>query len=98
MRTAAVLARIQRCCRAEEYEISFHALEELAADGLSPEDLECVILHGTIATRLTDDPRGVRYELCGASLDGRRACAVCRFVLGFLRVITVYVVDMDSVQ
>ena len=98
MSKAAVLARIQRCFRAEEYEVSFHALEELAADGLSPEDLDCVILHGTIARRLTEDPRGVRYEVCGTSLDGRRACAVCRFVLGFLRVITVYVVDTDSIQ
>ena len=71
MSKAAVLARIQRCFRAEEYEVSFHALEELAADGLSPEDLDCVILHGTIARRLTEDPRGVPYEVCGTSLVAR---------------------------
>jgi hypothetical protein len=98
VKPSVALGKIRRCFRTKKYEITLHAVEELAADRLRSEDLASIILGGKIVNRFTEDPRGVRYEVAGVATDGREACAVCRFVNGTLRIITVYARNLDSIQ
>ncbi len=48
-----------------------HAIEEMAEDKLESDDIENVVLNGTISRRFTQDPRGTRYEVSGWTADGR---------------------------
>ncbi len=68
-----------------------HAKDEMRDDFLSMGDVKHAILNGRIIRRLTHDPRGIRYVLCGPARDGREINVVCRFLdSGKLRIITVY--------
>ncbi len=63
----------------------------MAEDDLEAQDIEQILLTGAITRRFTRDPRGTRYEISGASRDGRGASVVCRFLTsGVLRIITAY--------
>ena len=63
----------------------------MADDLLVAADIESIILTGKVARRFTHDPRGTQYEVLGDTVDYRRACVVCRFLLsGVLLVITAY--------
>ena len=67
-----MIDRIRQAIRDQRYRLSSHAIEELAEDELESEDIENVILTGTVARRFTNDPRGTRYEVVGNATDGRR--------------------------
>ena len=87
-----ILQRMRQAIREQRYRISSHANEEMANDFLVAADIEKIILTGKIATKFTKDPRGIRYEVCGDTLDYRRGYVVCRFLLsGILLIITAYV-------
>jgi len=87
-----VLQRIQQAIREEKYRISSHANDEMADDFLEAIDIENIVFTGEIVRRFTHDPRGTRYEVLGDTLDYRRACVVCRFLVsGILLIITAYV-------
>ena len=87
-----VLRRMQKAIRNQRYRISSHANEEMANDFLTADDLENIILTGEIIKKLTHDPRGIRYEVCGETLDYRCGYVICRFLLsGVLLIITAYV-------
>lgn len=86
------LQRIRQAIREQRYQISSHANAEMADDDLEAQDIEHIILTGEITRQFTHDPRGTRYEVSGETIDGRRACVVCRFLAsGVLRIITAYV-------
>ena len=86
--------RIRQAVDAQRYKISTHANEEMSDDDLEIYDVEQVLLTGEITRRLTQDPRGTRYEVTGDSADGRQTAVVCRFLLsGWLLIITAYVVE-----
>jgi len=88
------IERIRRAIRTEHYRVSAHANEEMDADALAIEDVENVVLTGRIARRLTHDPRGIRYDVLGQTVDGREAHAVCRFLPSrTLLVITAWAVE-----
>jgi hypothetical protein len=88
------LQRIRRAVRDQRYRVSSHANEEMSEDDLEAEDIESIILTGSITRRFTHDPRGVRYEVGGFTKDGRPASVVCRFLPSdVLLVITAYVVS-----
>jgi len=66
----------------------------MADDFLVADDIENIILTGKITRKFTHDPRGVRYEVIGDTVDYRRAYVVCRFLLsGVLLIITAYIED-----
>lgn len=50
----------------------------MANDGLDFSDIESVITSGTINRIFTEDPRGVRYEIVGETVDGREVGVICR--------------------
>jgi hypothetical protein len=89
------LKRIRRAIREGRYEFTVHALEEMDEDDLDETDVRYAILHGEISSELTDDPRGVRFVVCGTTHDQDRALeVVCRFLpSGLLRIITVYQIE-----
>ena len=85
------LQNMRQAVHEQQYRISSHANEEMSEDNLVAEDVESIILTGGIARRFTRDPRGTRYEVIGDTMDGRRACVVCRFLPSTaLLIITAY--------
>ncbi|QQS46569.1 MAG: DUF4258 domain-containing protein [Acidobacteriota bacterium] len=69
----------------------------MSDDELTAADVEEVLLHGMIRRRFSRDPRGTRHEVVGPALDGRQVAVVCRFLeSGWLRIMTVYVLDDES--
>lgn len=92
-----VIDKLRQLVREEKYVISGHANEEMSDDDLTALDIEHAILTGTIASRLTKDPRGARYEVVGESLDGRDVAILCRMLsTGWLRIITVFALESDE--
>lgn len=86
-----ILDEIRQKIREEAYKITAHANEEMSKDNLIAIDIENAILTGQIKKKFTKDPRGVRYEVIGKSLDGRDIGIICRILpSGKLLIITVY--------
>ena len=91
------IERIRQAIRVQRYRISAHANDEMSDDALEAQDIEEIILQGTITQRFTHDPRGTRYEVTGTTTDGRRASVVCRILTsGVLLIITAYVHEEDA--
>ena len=65
-----VLERIREAVRTQRYDITKHAVDEMAEDGLDIVDLETAILNGRITKTERDDVRGVRYTIQGVAADG----------------------------
>jgi Domain of unknown function (DUF4258) len=89
------IKRIRRAIRGDQYQFSSHALDEMDEDGLTEADVRFAILHGDVAAELTDDPRGIRFVVCGPLKDRSWMIeVVCRFLpSGLLRIITVYALE-----
>ncbi len=86
-----ILNRVRQKIREEAYKITAHANEEMSKDSLIAIDIENAILTDQIRKRFKKDPRGVRYEIIGKSLDGRNIGIICRILpSGKLLIITVY--------
>ena len=89
--------KLRDLIRAERYQISVHANEEMATDFLIAIDVENAILNGSITKKFTKDPRGTRYEITGQACDGRSISVICRIVAGeWLRIVTVFALGDES--
>lgn len=76
---ARIIKLIREKVRNQEYEFTIpHFFEEMANDDLSFADIENAIVSGNINQVFTDDPRGIRYEIVGQSIDGRQLAVICR--------------------
>ena len=75
-----------------EYDLTRHAIDEMAEDGLSIFDVESAILDGEITKTETDDPRGPRYTIIGLAEDHKTEVGVVgRFTeTSIYLIITVY--------
>ena len=92
-----VIDKLRDLVRAERYQISVHANEEMAIDFLIAIDVENAILNGSITKKLTKDPRGTRYEITGRACDGRSVSVICRIVSGeWLRIVTVFALGDEA--
>jgi hypothetical protein len=65
-----VLERIRDAIRERRYDITKHAVDELAEDELDIVDVETSILNGTIIKTEKDDPRGPHYTVHGIGANG----------------------------
>lgn len=63
------LARIREKIRAGQYDMTIHAMKEMAEDLLDIMDIEWAILHGSINRTIKDDPRGTKYIVKGNAMD-----------------------------
>ena len=64
-----VIQRIREKIRHNHYDITIHAMEEMAEDSLDIFDVEQVILGGKIIRTEKDDPRGTRYVILGTAVN-----------------------------
>ena len=87
-----LLERIQVAILSGDYDLTRHAINEMAEDELSIFDVERTILSGEITKTETDDPRGPRYTIIGLAEDRKTEVGVVgRFTeTGVYLIITVY--------
>jgi hypothetical protein len=87
-----LLERIRDAIIRGDYDLTRHAVDEMAEDHLSILDIECVVLDGEIVSTETDDPRGPRHTILGLAEDGKtEAGVVGRFTeTDVFLIITVY--------
>ncbi len=71
------LERIRNAVRLRKYDLTKHAVDEMAEDGLDIVDVEAAILSGKITKMEKGDPRGTCYTIHGLAADGltRAGCA-----------------------
>lgn len=75
-----ILDRIRGAIRNATYDMTVHAVEEMAEEALDLTDIETGIHNGRLIKTEKDDPRGTRYTVHGMGADGaRRVGIVGRF-------------------
>jgi len=86
------LERIRDAVRSGAYDLTHHAVEEMAEDDLSILDVERAVLNGDIVKTETDSLRGPKYTIIGLAQDQEtRVGVVGRFVeVSRYLIITVY--------
>jgi hypothetical protein len=94
-----VLDWIRKAIRDAAYDITSHAVEEIAEDKLDLVDVETAILNGKLIKTEKDDPRGTRYTVHGIGVDGITLVgATGRFTeTGRSLIITVYEVTESEI-
>lgn len=87
-----ILDRIRERVREAAYDMTVHAVEEMAEDNLDILDVETAILNGGLVRTEKHEPRGTKYTLHGIGADGTtRVGTVGRFTgTGRYLIITVY--------
>jgi hypothetical protein len=75
-RPSRILTRIQDAVIDGEYDLTRHAVDEMAEDDLGILDIENAILSGEIAKTETDDVRGPRYTIVGVAEDRKTEVGV----------------------
>ena len=90
-----ILRQIRNAIRASEYDLTRHAVDEMAEDELGIFDVEVAVLSGEITKTEMDDIRGVRYTVIGLGNDQRTKVGVVgRFTeANIYLIITVYEVS-----
>lgn len=90
-----IIDRIRSMIRDSRYVLTFHAIDEMAADGLRETDIEESILSGRIVRRQKDRFGRRKYTVEGRTDEGRWVRTVCRYSDSGDRivVITVYGVE-----
>ena len=87
-----IIDKIRDAVRTGNYDMTHHAVEEMAEDELGIFDVENAILNGKIIKREKDDPRGTRYIVRAVGTDQSTSIEVVgRFKeTGIFLIITVY--------
>lgn len=86
------IERIREKIRLRQYDMSAHAMEEMAEDKLDIVDVEKAVLNGHIIRTERNDPRGTKYVITGIAADQKTHVGVVgRFTSsGRYLIITVY--------
>ncbi len=86
------LAQIRETIRLRQYDMTAHAMEEMAEDNLDILDIEQAVLNGHLAKIEKDDPRGTKYVIEGSGTDQATPVGVVGRFAGAERylIITVY--------
>ncbi len=90
-----IVERIRNCIRTGRYDLTSHAFDEMAEDGLLLLDIEQSILTGEIVKTEADDPRGTKYVVHGTGNSPFiQVASVGRFLPdGSYLIITVYAIN-----
>lgn len=65
----STIERIREQIRQGQYDMSAHAMDEMAEDDLDIIDIECSILNGAVVRIDRDDTRGTKYVVKGIAAD-----------------------------
>jgi hypothetical protein len=87
-----IIERIRDAIRTAAYDMTRHAVEEMAEDSLDFADVEAAILNGKLIKIEKNDPRGTKYTIHGLGIDRKTPVgAAGRFTgTGRYLIITVY--------
>ena len=88
------IERIRERVRLRQYDMTVHALEEMAEDGLDIVDMERAVLGGHVVRIERDNPRGNKYVIEGLAADGVTPVGVVGRFTGSGRylIITIYAI------
>ena len=94
------IEQIREAVRQARYDMTAHATQEMAEDGLDIVDVEQAILTGFVKRIERQDPRGKKFVIVGTATDGTTPVGVVgRFSLeNWFLIITVYKTGADSVN
>ena len=70
------IEQIREKIRLREYDLTVHAMEEMAEDALAIVDIEHAISSGQIVRTEKRDPRGTKYTVEGLSADDQTPVGV----------------------
>lgn len=89
------ISRIREKIALRQYDMSSHAVEEMAEDNLDIMDIEHAILEGNIIRTQKDDKRGTKYIVEGRAKDNYTPVGVVGRFTSTTRflIITVYVIS-----
>ena len=89
------IERIREKVRLRQYDMTVHAVEEMAEDGLDIVDVEHAVLSGHVARIERNDPRGNKHVIEGMAANGAtRVGVVGRFKeSGRYLIITTYAIS-----
>lgn len=89
------VSRIRERIRLRQYDMSRHAMDEMAEDLLDIIDVETAILNGRITRIEKNDPRGTKFVIEGTAVDNvTQVGTVGRFTTrDHYLIITVYAVS-----
>ena len=92
--TRSRIERIREKIRLRQYDMTAHAMEEMAEDFLDIVDVEKAILNGRLVRIDKNDPRGTTYVIEGTAADGATPVGVVgRFTtIGSYLIITIYAI------
>ena len=93
-----VIDRIRQTILLRDYDMTVHAMEEMAEDDLDIFDIEEAVLHGRVARRNKKDPRGTKYTIEGLALDGERLVGVVGRFHGTDRFLIITVYEINKVH
>ena len=71
-----LIDRIREKIRKLEYDMTLHAMEEMAEDDLDILDVEEAVLSGRVVRSNRRDPRGTIYVVEGSALDGDKLVSI----------------------
>ena len=91
-----VIDRIREKILLRDYDMTVHAVEEMAEDDLDVFDIEQAVLNGQIVRRNKHDPRGTKYTIEGLALDGEKLVGVVGRFLGTDRYLIITVYDVNK--
>ena len=93
------LDRIRAAIRNAAYDMTIHAVKEMAEDELDLVEVEIAILNGRLIKTEKDDPRGARYTVHGMGADGATAVGTVGRFAGVDRylIITAYRVTESEI-
>lgn len=89
------IERVREKIRLRQYDMTAHAVEEMAEDDLHIVDMEHAVLTGRVARTERNDPRGSKHVIEGMAADGvTRIGVVGRFTgSGRYPIITAYAIS-----
>lgn len=90
------IERIREKIRLRQYDLTAHAMEELAEDLLDITDLENAVLTGQITRTERDDPRGTKYVVEGLAVDQKTPVGIVGRFTGYDRYLIITVYEITS--
>ena len=71
-----LIERIRQKFLLRDYDLTVHAIEEMAEDDLDVWDIEQAVMNGKVVRRSKRDLRGTKYTIEGLAVDGERMVGI----------------------